>query len=88
MKSDRSTKVASDIKIEEHQRKVMDQIYLSGLNPKQRQMVEQMLVQVAAALSVEYLDIANVTFTSMDIKIHDNTSVQLNYHSVAKSLYA
>ena len=66
----------------------MDQIYLSGLNPKQRQMVEQMLVQVAAALSVEYLDIANVTFTSMDIKIHDNTSVQLNYHSVAKSLYA
>ena len=88
VKSDRSAEVASDIKIKEHQRKVMDQIDLSGLNPKQRQMVEQMLIQVAAALSVEDSDIANVTFTSMYIKLHDNTSVQVNYHSVPKSLYA
>ena len=51
------------------------------------QMVEQMLIQEAAAFSLEDSDIGNVTYTSMDIKLHDKTPVQLNYHSVPKPLY-
>ena len=88
VKSDASTEVASDNKIKVNQRTVMDQIDLSRLNPKQRQMVEQIIIQVAAAFSVEDSDIGNVTSTCMDIKLHDNTPVQLNYHSVPKPLYA
>ena len=88
VKSDTSTEVVSDIKIKEHQRKVLDQIDISGLNPKQRQVVEQMLIQEAAAFSVEDSNIGNVTSTSMGIKLLDNTPVQLNYHSVPKPLYA
>ena len=88
VKSDTGTEAVSDIKIKEHQRKLLDQIDLSELNPKQRQMVEQMLIQEAAAFSVEDSDIGNVASTSMDIKLHDNTAVQLNYHSVPKPLYA
>ena len=88
VESDASTEVVSDNKIKENQRKVMDQIDLSRLNPKQRQMVEQIIIQVAATFSVEDSDIGNVTSTCMDIKLHDNTPVQLNYHSVPKPLYA
>ena len=51
------------------------------------QMVEQMLIQEAAAFSLEDSDIGNVTYASMDIKLHDKTPVQLNYHSVPKPLY-
>ena len=50
-------------------------------------MVEQMLIQEAAAFSLEDSDIGNVTYTSMDIKLHDKTPAQLNYHSVPKPLY-
>ena len=57
VKSNTSTETVSDIKIKEHQRKVLDQIDLSGLHPKPRQMVEQMLIQEAAAFSVEDSDI-------------------------------
>ena len=88
MKSDTSTKAVSDIKIKEHQRKVLDQLDLSELNPKQRQVVEQMSIQEVAAFSVSNSDIGNVISTSMDIKLHNNTPVQLNYHSVPKPLYA
>ena len=88
MKSDTSTEALSDIKIKEHQRKVLDQIDLSGLNPKQRQMAEQMLIQEAAAFSVEDSNIENVKSTCMDIKRHDNTPAKLNYHSVPKPHYA
>ena len=88
VKSDTSREAVPDIKIKEHQRKVLDQIDLSGLNPKQRQMVELMLIQEAAAFSVEDSDIGNVTSTSMDIKLHDNTPIQLKYHSAPKPLYA
>ena len=76
MKSDTRTEAVPDIKIKEHQRKVLDQIGLSGLNPKQRQMVKQMLIQEAAAFTVEDSDIGNVTSTRMYIKLHDNTPVQ------------
>ena len=76
MESDTSTEAVPDIKIKEHQRKVLDQIGLSGLNPKQRQMVKQMLIQEAAAFIVEDSDIGNVTSTRMYIKLHDNTPVQ------------
>ena len=76
----------SDSEIKEHQSKVLDQIDLSGLNPKQRQMVEQMFIQEAAAFSVEDSDIGNVTSTSMDIKLYNNKPVQLNYHSLPKPL--
>ena len=86
VKSDTITEVVSDIK--KQQRKVLDQIDLSGLNPTQKQMVEQMLIQEAAAFSVEESDTGNVTSTCMGIKLHDNTPVQLNYHSVPKPLYA
>ena len=51
-------------------------------------MVEQMLIQKAAAFSAEDSDIGNVTSTCMDIELHDNTPVQLNYHFVPKPLYA
>ena len=50
-------------------------------------MVEQMLIREAAAFFVEDSDIGNVTSTSMDIKLHDNTPVQLTYHSVPKPLH-
>ena len=62
-------------------------IGLSGLNLKQRPIDEEMLIQEAAAFSVEDSDIANVTSTSIAIKLH-NTGVQLKYHSVSKPLYA
>ena len=88
MKSDTSTEAVSDVKIKERQRKVLDQNGLSVLNLKQRQMVEQMLIQEAAAFSVEDSDIGNITSTSMDNKLHDNTPVQLNYHCVTKPLHA
>ena len=45
------------------------------MKPKQRQMAEQILIQEAAALSVEKSDIGNVTFSSIDIKLYDNTPV-------------
>ena len=51
-------------------------------------MVEQMLIQEAAAFPVEDSDIGNAASTSTDIKLHDNTPVELNYHSVPKPLYA
>ena len=86
VKSDTSTEVVPDIKIKEQQRKVLDQIDLSGLNPKQRQMVKQMLIQEAAAFTVEDSDIGNVTSTRMYIKLRDNTPVQGNYHSVPKPI--
>ena len=47
-----------------------------------------MSIQEVAAFSVSNSDIGNVTSTSMDIKLHNNTPVQLNYHSVPKPLYA
>ena len=50
-------------------------------------MVEQILIQETAVFSVEDSNIGNVTSTCMDIKLYDNTPVQLN-HSVPKSLYA
>ena len=87
VKSDTSVEAVSDIKIKEHQRKVLDQIDLSGLNPKQTQIGEQMLIQEAAAFSVGDSDIGNATSTSMAIKLNDNTPVQLNNHSVPKPLY-
>ena len=40
-------------------------------------MVDQMFIQEAAALSVEKSDIGNVTSTSIDIKLHDNTPVHI-----------
>ena len=73
MKSDTSTEALSDIKIKEHQRKLLDQIDLSGLNPNQMQMAEQMLIQEAAAFSVGDSNVGNVTSTCMDIKLYDNT---------------
>ena len=45
-------------------------------------------MQEAAAFSIEDSDIAHLTYTCMAIKFHDNTPVQLNYHSVNKPLYA
>ena len=74
----------SGIKIEEHERKITDQIDVSGQSLKQRQMVDQMFIQEAAAFSVKDSDIGNVTCTSTDIKVHDSTPVQLNYRSVPK----
>ena len=47
-----------------------------------------MLIQEAAALSVEDSDIENVTSTITDIKLHNNAPVQLNYHSVTTPDYA
>ena len=55
----------------------MDQIDLSGLNPKQRQMVEQMIMQEAVSFSVKDLNIGNVTSTSMDIKLYENRNTWL-----------
>ena len=55
----------------------MDQIDLSGLNPKQRQMVEQMIMQEAASFSVKDLGIGKVTSTSMDIKLYENRNTWL-----------
>ena len=55
----------------------MDQIDLSGLNPKQRQMVEQMIMQEAVSFSVKDLDIGHVTSTSMDIKLYENRNTWL-----------
>ena len=78
----------SDIKIKEHERKMLDQIDVSGQNLKQRQMVDQMFIQEAAAFSVKDSDIGNVTCTSMDIKVHDSAPVQLNYRSVPKPFNA
>ena len=50
-------------------------------------MIKQMLMQEAAAFSIEDSDIAHLTYTCIAIKLHDNTPVQLNYHSVNKPLY-
>ena len=74
----------SDFKIREHQRKVLDQIDLSGFNSKQKQLVEQMLIQGATSFPVGDSDIRNVTSISMEIKLSDKAPVQLtdNYHSV------
>ena len=55
----------------------MDQIDLSGLNPEQRQMVEQMIMQEAVSFSVKDLNIGNVTSTSMDIKLYENRNTWL-----------
>ena len=55
----------------------MDQIDLSRLNPKQRQMVEQMIMQEAVSFSVKDLNIGNVTSTSMDIKLYENRNTWL-----------
>ena len=52
-------------------------IDVSGIKPKKRQMVDEMFIQEAAALSVEKSDIGNVTSTSIDIKLHDNTPVHV-----------
>ena len=52
-------------------------IDVSGIKPKKRQMVDEMFIQEAAALSVEKSDIGNVTSTSIDIKLHDNTPVHI-----------
>ena len=45
------------------------------MKPKQRQMAEQILIQEAAALSVEKSGIGNVISSSIDIKLYDNTPV-------------
>ena len=52
-------------------------IDVSGIKPKKRQMFDEMFIQEAAALSVEKSDIGNVTSTSIDIKLHDNTPVHI-----------
>ena len=46
-----------------------------------------MLIEVADIFSVNNSDIGNIISTSMDIKISNNTPVQLNYHSVPRPLY-
>ena len=46
-----------------------------------------MLTEVADIFSVNNSDIGNIISTSMDIKISNNTPVQLNYHSVPRPLY-
>lgn len=89
VKSDTTTGVVSDIKTKKHQKNVLDQTDLLRLNWEQRQIVEQMLFQMAAAFSGKDLDIENVTSTNNYIKLHDNTPGQLNYHYVPKPpLYA
>ena len=45
------------------------------MKPKQWQMADQILIQEVAALSVEKSDIGNVTSSSIDIKLYDNTAV-------------
>ena len=46
-----------------------------------------MLIEVADVFSVNNSDIGNTISTSMDIKISNNTPVQLNYHSAPRPLY-
>ena len=42
-------------------------------------MIEQMFIKEAAAFSVEDSSIGNVTSTSMNIKLHENTPVHLPF---------
>ena len=65
LKRDTSTETVWYIKI----------IDVSGMKPKQRQMLELMFIQEAVILSVETSDIGNVTSSNIDIKLHDNTPV-------------
>ena len=72
----------------EHQQKVLDGIDLSGLNPEERQEVQQLIATEADIFSVVDSYIANITLTQMEIKLQDKTPVQISYHSVPKPLYA
>ena len=64
--------------------KVLDEINLSGLRPKERTAVQQMLIEEADIFSVDDSDIENITSASMNINFSDNTSVQFNNHSVPR----
>ena len=77
---------AADIK--EHQQKVLDNIEFSGLNPEERQEVQQLITREADIFSVVDSDIGNITSTQMEIKFQDKTPVQLSYHHVLKPPHA
>ena len=53
--------------------KVLDEINLSGLRPKERTAVQQMLIEEADIFSVDDSDIENITSASMNINFSDNT---------------
>ena len=66
----------------------MDNIEFSGVNPEERQEVQQLITRKEDVFSVVDSDFGNITSTRMEIKLHGKTPVQLNYHYVLKPLYA
>ena len=76
------------VETKEHQQKVLDSIDLSGLNPEERQEVQQLKTKEADVFSVIDTDIGNITSIQMEIKLQDKAHVQINYQFVPKPLYA
>lgn len=60
--------------------KLFDEINLSGLTPKERTAVQNMLTEEADIFSVDNSNNENITSTSVDIKLSENTTAQLKYH--------
>ena len=77
----------SELEINQHQMRVLGEINLSGLTPKERTAVQHMLTEEADIFSVDNSDNENITSTSVDIKLSDNTTAQLKYHWVPRRFY-
>ena len=87
MEEEQGNNDATVTEIKEHRQIVLHSIDLSGLNPEERPEVQQLITREANVFSVADSDIGNITSTQMEIKLQDETPVQLNYHSVPKPLY-
>ena len=85
MEEEQGNNDATVAEIKEHRQKVLHSIDLSGLNPEERREVQQLITREANVFSVADSDIGNITSTQMEIKLQDETPVQLNYHSVPKT---
>ena len=87
MKSEKNTEALSDIKTKEHQRKVLDQIDLSGLNPNQMKMVEHMLTSTCMDIKLydntpaqlNYHSVPKPLYAEFKAQIGDLNKQRLDY---------